>query len=413
MEPNTLLQQITESQLLSFYGWWQFGVCLFAFAALMMIWYHIGRKQNDFGQVWLALSVLCWSFSGAVEVYYAQSFQKESLTIYQNLDQLLSNTASNHTSTTHISELKSAAYELQVVQHARSFQMDGWRSILSLFNSLFILLALPWFRYMPSRLEAIIKSKYWHFIIGLPFLFSLLPTLSKLFMGRSLGMISELDVYYSILTLIFLGTVLFESFDKRRLGFLAWLSVLCILITFIAQLYKLTGSNINLTLFSAIFKTSLIMIFFALALSWVKELAENIIPPTHQLFLTFVKLKNEKGRFENSVIINGFPGSRERKINFTPTLYELFLKFAERRKSGLDDWLEIKPKNDPRPQVSYDIHDHNQIRRLLTTLLDGLFGKDAWSKSQHELPLRNTLFEMSEKRERKIRLRIPSENISL
>ena len=53
-----------------FYGWWQFSVCLSAFIALLSIWWHIGKKQNDLGQVWLALSVLAWSFSGAVEVYF-------------------------------------------------------------------------------------------------------------------------------------------------------------------------------------------------------------------------------------------------------------------------------------------------------------------------------------------------------
>jgi hypothetical protein len=62
--------------LLSFFGWWQFSVCSFAFVALMGIWWHIGRKQNDFGQVWLAISVLCWSFSGLVEVYFYFSESK-------------------------------------------------------------------------------------------------------------------------------------------------------------------------------------------------------------------------------------------------------------------------------------------------------------------------------------------------
>ena len=411
MEAQSILQIISESQLLSFYGWWQFGVCLFAFAALMVIWYHIGRKQKDFGQVWLALSVLCWGLSGLVEVYFSYPIQNESGAIYRQVNQILEDP--NNISIVQQEKMNAVLNSLQIKIQNQNLQLDGWRSILSLFNSLFILLALPWFRYMPKQLEPIIKSKYWIIIIGLPFLFSLLPTISKMIMQQRLGMVSELDVYYAILTLIFLGTVLFESFDKRRLAFLAWLSVLCILITFLAQLYKLSGSNINLTLFSAIFKTSLIMIFFALALSWVKELAENIIPPSHQLFLTFVKQKNEKGRYDQKVIIKGFPGANERSINFTPTLYELFLTFAERRKNRQEDWLEIKPKNDTRPNIAYDIHDHNQIKRLLTTLLDGLFGKGAWSKAQHEQPLRSTLFEMSEKRERKIRLRIPAENITI
>ena len=213
-----------------FYGWWQFAVCLFAFLALMAIWYHIGRKQKDVGQVWLGLSILCWSFSGGLEV--------------------LSPTNPN--------------------------LLEGGKSILSLLNSLFILLALPWFKYLPDLLQSTIQSKNWKLLFGLPFVFSLLPTIRLMISGESSSMMSELDVYYSILTLALLGMVLWETFQKRRLPLLAYLSVICILITFIAQLYKLTNHQANQSLLSAIFKATLIMIFFALALSWVKELSESL-----------------------------------------------------------------------------------------------------------------------------------------
>lgn len=352
-----------NNEINSFYGWWQFAVCLFAFFALIAVWWHIGKKQNDLGQVWLALSVLCWSISGLLDVYFTRFSVEENI--------------------------------LQ----------EGWRSILSLFNSLFILFALPWFRYLPKPLAPIIKSKYWVYIVGLPFIFSLLPTISKMASGRSLFVISELDVYYALLTLGFLGYVLWESFARRRLKALAWLSLVCILITLVAQFYKLTGSSINLTLFSAIFKTSLIMLFFALALSWVKELSENIIPTKEHFRIIF----NRKERF---VLLKGFPGDSERKVSLTPALFDLFFKFAERKKNGLDEWLEIKPKSFEGSK-EYDIRDHNEIKRLLFALLDGLFGKDNWTQDLHLKPLKNTLFEMSEKRERKISLAIPTENISL
>jgi hypothetical protein len=45
------------------------------------------------------------------------------------------------------------------------------------------------------------------------------------------------------------------------------------------------GATIKVTLMSAIFKTTLKMLFFALALSWVKELTENIIHHYSQLRL--------------------------------------------------------------------------------------------------------------------------------
>ncbi|MCB0644546.1 MAG: hypothetical protein KDC44_23035 [Phaeodactylibacter sp.] len=358
-----------------FYGYWQLAACLFASAALLAIWWHIGRKQGDFGQVWLALSVLCWSVSGGVEVYFAER-------------------------------------ALAIPPRSLNIQLEGWRSILSLFNSLFILLALPWFRYIPQAIEPLIKSKYWNLIVGLPFVFSLLPTVSRMFTASNYVVIGELDVYYAFLTLLFLGYVLWASFEKRRLPLLAWLSVVCILITFIAQLYKLSDSPVNMVLFSAIFKTSLIMLFFALALSWVKELAENIIPEAAQIFLKMERRKAHQ-KFEYWITLHGFPGKQQRQIQLTPALYTLLHTFALRRQSPEEDWLEIRPKNDTRPAKTYDINDHNEIRRLLTALLDGLFGKGNWSKNQHWEPLRSTLFELSDKRERKIRLRLPPQNIQV
>ena len=59
-----------DTLILSIFGYWQFAICLFAFMVVMAIWYHIGNRQNDFGQVWLVLSILCWSFSGLVDIYF-------------------------------------------------------------------------------------------------------------------------------------------------------------------------------------------------------------------------------------------------------------------------------------------------------------------------------------------------------
>lgn len=352
-----------------FYGWWQFSTCLFAFIALVSIWWHIGKRQKDFGQVWLALSIFCWSLSGLVEVYFVRSGAEETVLA------------------------------------------DGFRSILSLFNSLFILLALPWFRYLPNFLESIIKSKYWVFIVGLPFIFSLLPTVNKMISGRE-GIINELDVYYAVLTLIFLGFVLWHSFAKRRLISLAYLSLICILITLLAQFYKLTGSTINLTLYSAIFKTSLIMMFFALALSWVKELSENVIPEVTKIRLRF-EINREKDKVQRVVFFDGMPTSINKKVKLSNASFELFQRFAESRKQDADAWLEIKPKNHSIKEKQYDVNDYNEVKRLLVALVDGLFGKGNWTKELHLTPLKDTLFELSEKRERKIRLSISPENITL
>ncbi|MEM8888680.1 MAG: hypothetical protein AAGD28_11910, partial [Bacteroidota bacterium] len=108
----------------------------------------------------------------------------------------------------------------------------------------------------------------------------------------------------------------------------------------------------------------------------------------------------------------GIGKSAEKTIPLSPTLYKLLLLFAQRKQEG-EEWLEIKPKADSRPEKTYDIQDHNEIKRLMIALLDGLFGKGNWTKNLHEHPLRTALFEMSEKRERKIRLKLPSSNISI
>ncbi len=364
---NALLTQ-------EFYGWWQFAVCTFAFVALFSIWWHIGKKQNDLGQVWLALSVLCWGILGAVEVFYANFLiDKDSLPVEVPL------------------------------------QLQGWRSILSLCNSFFILLALPWFRYIPNRLVSLVKSKHWYYIIGLPFLFSLLPMLSIIITGKSNAILSELDLYYAFFTLMFLGVVLYESFAQRRLKLLAYLSVICILVTLIGQVLKLSGEQINMMLVSAIFKSCLIMLFFALALSWVKDLIEDKSILPGQLKMTLSKVKNEKGRFENWVQIQGIPGMYDSKAKLTRGPYELLNTFVQRQKTG-DNWLEIKPKSDKRSSKIYDIQDHNEIKRLLEGLLDGIYGKGNWEKGKHYEPLKRALFENSENEERKIKLKLPVQN---
>ncbi|MEL6556938.1 MAG: hypothetical protein AAFQ94_02065 [Bacteroidota bacterium] len=355
-----------EQQILTFYGTWQMAVSFFSFLGLMAIWWHLGRKQGDFGQVWLALSILSWSVSGAFEVILPM-------------------------------------FDVNPVY------IEGFRSIFSLFNSLFILLSLPWFKYLPERAAPIIKSGYWKYIVGLPFIFSLLPTISRMLSGGKYTFVSELDVYYAVLTLIFLGFVLWESFVKRRLKMLAWLSLICVITTFAAQVYKMLDNDINLTLLSAIFKTTLIMLFFALALSWVKELSDNVIPPSAAIFLSLERKKNPRDKFDHLVTLTGIPGKTEPFL-LSQALFNLLLTFAGNRKDG-KDWLVIKPKNDPHTDKDYDIRDHNEIRRLNQALTEGIFGKNQWSKEKHELPLKSALFDLSENRNRKIRLAIPPENI--
>ncbi len=154
------------------------------------------------------------------------------------------------------------------------------------------------------------------------------------------------------------------------------------------------------------------MIFFALALSWVKELSENVIPSASNLSMVF-KVNRQHEKVERAVLFGGFPGDKVRRVLLPNSQFELFYRFAAVRKEEGSDWLEIKPKHHALREKSYDIGDYNEIRRLLFSLLDGLFGKGNWTKKQHLTPFKETLFELSKRRERKIRLLVPPENITL
>lgn len=359
----------TIQTILSFFGWWQFVTCLFAFAALLSIWFHLGRKKGDLGQVWLALSVLCWSFSGLVEIYFSRTTGLEN------------------------------------VYH------QGWRSIFSLLNSLFILLALPWFRYKPKWMEQIIDGKSWYWIVGLPFVFSLLPTVSRMVTGDSNTLITELDVYYAVLTLIILGFVLWESFTKRGLQLLAYLSVIFVLVTLVAQFYKVTDATHTLLLYSAIFKSLLIMIFFALALSWVKDLADMVRVDETRLGLQLEQSRGDSGRYEYFAMLSGLEKGKSHRVKLTSGNYQLLEKFAQAKINNPEGgWLEIKPKGETR-SIDYPIKDYNEIKRLLHTILNGVYGKELWDKERHEAPLREALFEFSKQKGRRIQLRIAADQI--
>lgn len=354
-----------ESLLLSTFGWWQFAVCLFAFTALMAIWWHLGRKKNDNGQVWLAISVLCWSLSGLIEVLYAHRFDESEL----------------------LSTYKS--------------DMGSLKSILSLANSFFILMALPYFRYLPGRLTSIIESDSWKYIVGIPFVLAIIPILAKYLLDREYNFVNDLDVLYSILTLIFLAAVLWESFARRKLKLLSILSSVCIIITLIAQLYKPLDNTLNQLLFSAIFKTCLIMIFFALALSWVKEVLE-----TAQLVKQWTfdpqKIKiHQKGK---NVNINGLGDGKTHQIKMTRMTGLLLQKFILRRhESKLDrQWLTITPIKNP------DIKQENEIVRMLKRILDEILGKGEWDDKLFQ-KMRDSF---RERGINKVRLLLDKENIS-
>ena len=125
-------------------------------------------------------------------------------------------------------------------------------------------------------------------------------------------------------------------------------------------------------------------------------MAENVIPNSSDLHINFQKNKLLSGKIENLVLLKGFPGSEKRKVKLSPALFEPFIKFSERKLSDADR-LEIKPKNFSASNKTFDIKGDNEVKRLLISLLDSVFGKDNWTTEHHLNPLKTTLFEMSEK----------------
>ena len=351
-------------------------VCAFAFAGLFSIWYHLGRRQKDVGQVYLALSILCWSFSGGIEVYYSQG--------------------------------------VETLTDAQALQLNGFRSIFSLLNSLLILLALPWFRHQPGWLFPLTQGKYWPLIVGLPFLFCLLPTLNKMLSGQSLKFVSELDVYYALMTLFLLANVLWTSFLKRGLKLLAYLSLLFILLTLAAQLYKFTENVINLVLLSAIFKTLLIMLFFALALSWVKDISEALHLDPDLISIWISTPGKGAARESHRVQMQGVKNNSTETLILTPAMHHLLHSFVACRLNNPEEgWLEIKPKGKDTRRKVYAINDYNEIKRLVQAILDGVFGKEMWVKERHEKPLKETFFEFDQEKGRRIRRRVPPSRLHL
>ena len=76
------------------------------------------------------------------------------------------------------------------------------------------------------------------------------------------------------------------------------------------------------------------MLFFALALSWVKELAENVIPTPAQLYLRFNRNKDQGGKWNYDVLIRGIPGKGEQRVPLSRALFDLLFKFAKKKLEG-------------------------------------------------------------------------------
>lgn len=369
-----------SEQLHLFYGYWQIAICSFAFLALFSIWQHItkgsGEGQRDFGLFWLSVAILVWALSGVLEVYYAEG-------------------------------LADANFD--------STQYEGLKSMLSIFNSAFILLALPRFRHVPTLIRPVVRSESWRWLVISTFGFSVVLTLlmlSGVIIPKRITLISSVDLIYAIFTLFFLGLTLWASFERRGLTILAYLAGISIAFTLAAQILKLGDSDFLKILLNTTFKTILIVLFFALALSWVEELAKSArkVFARRTLALQLSIGRNQQNRREFIAHLQLPEALDWQKVYFTEKPFLLLHRFADKRKTEGHEggWLEIQPKT--AVKKDYDIKDYNEIGRILDTLCNGLSKSDELSDLSKN-DLKELLFEYG--KSRRIRLRVNAEHIDL
>lgn len=369
-----------SEQLHLFYGYWQIAICSFAFLALFSIWQHItkgsGEGQRDFGLFWLSVAILVWALSGVLEVFYAEGLADE------NFD---------------------------------STQYEGLKSMLSIFNSAFILLALPRFRHVPVIIRPVVQSESWRWLVISTFGFSAVLTLlmlSGVIIPKRITLISSVDLIYAIFTLFFLGLTLWASFERRGLTILAYLAGISIAFTLAAQILKLGDSDFLKILLNTTFKTILIVLFFALALSWVEELGKSArkVFARRALALQLSTGRNHQNRREFIAHLQLPEAPDWQKVYFTEKPFLLLHRFADKRKTeGREGgWLEIQPKT--AVKKDYDIKDYNEIGRILDTLCSGLSKSDKFNTLSKN-DLKELLFEYG--KSRRIRLRVNAEHIDL
>lgn len=367
-----------SEQLHLFYGYWQIVICSFAFLALFSIWQHITKGndqgQRDLGLFWLSVAILVWALSGVLEVYYAEG-------------------------------LADANFD--------STQYEGLKSMLSIFNSAFILLALPRFRHVPKLIRPVVRSESWRWLVISTFGFSVVLTLlmlSGVIIPKRITLISSVDLIYAIFTLFFLGLTLWASFDRRGLTILAYLAVTSIAFTLAAQILKLGDSDFLKILLSTTFKTILIVLFFALALSWVEELGKSARRLGRNLAIQFSTGRNHQNRREYIAHLQLPEAADWQKIYFTEKPFLLLHRFAEKRKAeGAEGgWLEIQPKT--AVKKDYDIKDYNEIGRILDTICLSISKSDT-HPSLSKNDLKEIFFEYG--KSRRIRLRVQAEYIEL
>lgn len=241
------------------------------------------------------------------------------------------------------------------------------RSLFSIFNNLFFLLALFYFYYAPAFLYNNEKNvKRLIFFIVTISVFSMV--LFQYFGEEPNSMGIKISFLPDLLLSAFLSALLaisfYKTFLKRGLKIIAGISVAVILLMFLSQLPEVFSTfqdDFTNNLIRIIAKTSLIAIFLVLATSWVIQLANT--PVASEMQLKFMDWSMVKITIPSKEIL-------EQTVDFgsKTTQYKNLLKFAIRRQraKGSNQCLEISAGGELKSQtyLTRIIDNINQILAL-------------------------------------------------
>lgn len=247
-----------------------------------------------------------------------------------------------------------------------------FRSIASIVNSVFFLLAIGYFDYGPTRLKFVDAHVRWRYIvIGAGGIATLV--------AYSLGGFKKLDplpkVLLSNIALGFIVVSLFRSFIWRGFLLMAWLVVGAVLLTVWAQLFEvpyfvtLHGDHASELRGVALVtsKAALVILFLTLAFSWAHE-ESALLVEVERIRVFFVA-----GRKIEILM----PGANQRiPVELTERLFERLHQFARARcaKEG-DGWLNLKDHGLDHP-------DLNKIAKAVgiypRTLFENHFHENGW-----------------------------------
>ncbi|MFT4973909.1 MAG: hypothetical protein ACI9JY_003121 [Saprospiraceae bacterium] len=248
-----------------------------------------------------------------------------------------------------------------------SILKQGVRSLFSILNNLFFLLALFYFYYAPAFLYKNEKNvkRILFFIVAIS---GLSIVLFQYFGEEPNAHRIKISFLPDLLLSAFLSGLLmvsfYKTFLKGGLKVIAGISVAVILLMFLSQLpevFAVFENDFTNNLIRIIAKTSLISIFLVLATSWVIQLANT--PVASEMNLKFMDWSMVKITIPSKNIV-------DQTVDFgsKTTQYKNLLKFAIRRKhaEGSQQCLEIYAGGELKSQtyLTRIIDNINQILNL-------------------------------------------------